>query len=206
MMEFEREWPEDLREAMNRIMYYHRDGTPYEDEPGRPATIQWAEDHQHMELRRVCLTDFWWGGQLSTVWLGLDHNDAPGARPLIFESMLFGWPYEMDFFGEGKFREAHSDLDMWRWSTEKDAIAGHSRLVREYRYPWRTIGWKECFAWGWSWFKSWDKGSADKRNVWSLFEENNHPKMAMEDMTRYLNEQTERLRGRREEKKHDEQV
>lgn len=59
----------------------------------------------------------WWGGWLSTVWLGLDHSHGEG-KPLIFESMLF--------------YKSWSEIDMDRYSTEKEAFEGHERMKKEW--------------------------------------------------------------------------
>jgi hypothetical protein len=56
---------------------------------------------------------------VSTVWLGLDHSFG-GARPLIFETMVFGPGHPMD-------------QEQWRYSTEAEARAGHERVVGEVK-------------------------------------------------------------------------
>jgi hypothetical protein len=59
--------------------------------------------------------------EVSTVWLGLDHNhlgrlhpDLP-YLPKIFETMIFG---------------GDLDLEQWRYSTEEEALAGHAETVK----------------------------------------------------------------------------
>ena len=49
---------------------------------------------------------------VSTVWLGLDHS-YDGGPPLIFETMVFG---------------GGLDLEMERYSTEAEALAGHAAM------------------------------------------------------------------------------
>lgn len=69
------------------------------------------------------------GVTVSTVWLGIDHSffgdrGAPGYRPIIFETMLFGGDY---------------DQELMRYSSEVDAVAGHARVVADLeagRPPW----------------------------------------------------------------------
>lgn len=175
----------------DRPMYYRRDGTPYTDAPGLSATVAWAQDFE-IANRRVCRTEFWWGGHLSTVWLGLDHNYSPHGQPLIFETMLFTWEFETDAFDNGDFSEVHPEEGCWRYSTEKEAIAGHSDLVREYRYPWRHLA-----SWAWSWFESWEPQHAKKTNTWSLFEPFLEPHMKTSDLLEKMKKKTIRLETRK---------
>ena len=60
---------------------------------------------------------------VSTVWLGLNHNYADGP-PLIFETMVFGRE-DAGKSGDECFCE--------RYSTEAQAVAGHSRVVEGVR-------------------------------------------------------------------------
>lgn len=54
--------------------------------------------------------------QVSTVWLGVNHNWADDGAPSLFETMVFGG-------GEAQ------DQTMWRWRTEGEARAGHAEIV-----------------------------------------------------------------------------
>lgn len=100
---------------------YRRDGTAYPDT--QAGLFAWCKDFENMDLRRIEETILWWGGRISTVWLGLDHSFG-GREPLIFETMLF------------------PSNDMDRYSTEKEATEGHKRFVKKYRwrfwYKWRS--------------------------------------------------------------------
>lgn len=62
----------------------------------------------------------WWGGFLSTVWLGLDHSLTFGSgldrKPIIFETMLF-------FHGKS--------LTQNRYSTLREAQEGHRKFKEE---------------------------------------------------------------------------
>jgi hypothetical protein len=62
--------------------------------------------------------------EVSTVFLGLDHNWGGGA-PLLFETMVFGAPllFETMVFG-GEY-----DQEQWRYSTWEEAEEGHKRVV-----------------------------------------------------------------------------
>src|SRR5262245_48085717 len=53
------------------------------------------------------------GGDISTVFLGLDHSFGQGP-PMLFETMIFGGEY---------------DQEIERYSTWKEAEAGHRRWV-----------------------------------------------------------------------------
>ena len=66
--------------------------------------------------RRVALTVLAPGVEVSTVFLGIDHQFGDGP-PLLFETMLF------------------SDYDEkeWRYSTWDEAVAGHERVVAELK-------------------------------------------------------------------------
>ena len=96
--------------------FYRRDGT-------RCDLMEWAHSLERHEDRIVKQHRFWWGGRLSTVWLGLDHSFGEGP-PLIFESMVFA---------PGSRPE---ELDQVRYSTEQEALLGHARLLRKHFLPW----------------------------------------------------------------------
>jgi len=87
--------------------YYRRDGTPCE-------MLEWAESFENPELKIVAQTELP-EGEVSTVWLGLDHQFGDGP-PLIFETMVFG--------GE-------LDQECERYSTEEEAKAGHERWIQK---------------------------------------------------------------------------
>ena len=57
------------------------------------------------------------GYEVSTVWMGLDHNWM-GGQPMIFETMVFSKD------GGGY---------MERYSTESEARAGHKRIVNSWK-------------------------------------------------------------------------
>jgi hypothetical protein len=85
----------------------------YYDRQGRPITArQFAETHSAQ--MRVALTKVG-AYEVSTVWLGIDHNHW-GGRPILFETMVFA---------EGSTMDHHCD----RYHTEAEAIAGHENVV-----------------------------------------------------------------------------
>jgi hypothetical protein len=85
-------------------MYYGWDGQPISQE-------EWLAGFA--EPRHVDRTDLGKLGDVSTVWLGLDHRFGSGP-PLIFETMVFGGP-------EDQYQE--------RYSTAEQARQGHEAVV-----------------------------------------------------------------------------
>ena len=87
----------------------------YYDRAGNPLTLwEWAEKIDLKE-RIVEQTEISTDVRVSTVWIGIDHNFLnPGNPPLIFETMVFGGP---------------NDLECHRYSTEEEARLGHSGVV-----------------------------------------------------------------------------
>lgn len=57
------------------------------------------------------------GSSISTIFLGLDHQNGNGP-PLLFETMIFEGPFDGDCF---------------RWSTWEEAEAGHELAVKKVR-------------------------------------------------------------------------
>jgi hypothetical protein len=88
----------------------------YYDWTGRPISLgQWArlfEDERHISEDRIGDVD------ISTVWMGLDHNFLANGPPLIFETMIFGGVL---------------DGECWRYATEREAREGHARAVELVR-------------------------------------------------------------------------
>ncbi len=84
--------------------------------------------------RRVAETTLWWGGYVSTVWLGLDRSRW-GGPPLIFETIIF-----LD-------SDLEVDVDLDRYSTEAQAVQGHAAMVKKWRFPiWFLL--KTLFSFG----------------------------------------------------------
>lgn len=90
------------------IDYYDKQGAPLtrEEYSELLAAIGW-------DYKRVAKTEI--GDiQISTVWLGLDHQYGDGP-PLIFETMQFG---------------GNDDQECERYSTIEEAKAGHDAWVK----------------------------------------------------------------------------
>jgi hypothetical protein len=78
---------------------------------------QWFEDFNN---RIVDYTDITSQMRVSTVFIGLDHRFSSDGPPLVFETMIFGGPEEID-------------QTMWRYSSWDDATTGHKAAVRRAR-------------------------------------------------------------------------
>jgi hypothetical protein len=95
------------------------DGSTWYDRDGEPVPILVATDLLADPDYKIVKQDVFVYDdrpvQVSTVWLGLDHNWWPGRPKRIFETMIFG----------GKL-----DLQQWRYSTEEEAMEGHEEAVK----------------------------------------------------------------------------
>jgi hypothetical protein len=95
-----------------------RDGVRYYDRQGHPMSMDaWTVALVDNDTRRVAFTEM--GNiEISTVWLGLDHNFWCSGSPLIFETMVFGGEY-----------------NNWqqRYCTEEQAKVGHNQVVAALR-------------------------------------------------------------------------
>lgn len=96
------------------------------DRQGRPLPHATVEDYQAIErlvtnasYKRVAETTLPDGIWVSTVWLGVDHQWGSGP-PLIFETMVF--------LGRG----GGCEIDVARYSTEEEALAGHKAMVQKW--------------------------------------------------------------------------
>ena len=108
--------------------YYDRDGNTISD-------FEWAKlfsDEEYKIIAKHTQTTQFAGVTVSTVWLGIDHNFLQEGKPMIFETMVF------------RNQEGVS-LDMdeitYRYSTEKQALAGHDICVYN---AWRWIRGVPC--------------------------------------------------------------
>lgn len=110
----ERRMSEDALTPRWGVRYYTRTG-----EPTNLAGFV-AEYEKDWTVARTAL----FAGRISvsTVFLSLDHNLVPSKRPSIFETMVFVRDDE---------DSALQALDnvCWRYSTEAEALAGHTRAV-----------------------------------------------------------------------------
>jgi hypothetical protein len=108
------------------------------DENGeaQPADfMQWArleKNHRQRVIERAELTRQLPGLEaevycVSTVFIGLNHQYMPGRKPLWFETMVFGPPYERYYEIFKKTQPCRDDLWMERCTTRAEALAMHAR-------------------------------------------------------------------------------
>ena len=90
---------------------------PYYDRAGNPITLEEVSrllgDFPYKVVAKTTIGD----SEISTVWLGIDHNWG-GGPPLIFETLVFGG--------------ALAD-EMYRYPTEADALKGHALMCERVR-------------------------------------------------------------------------
>jgi hypothetical protein len=77
---------------------------------------KWA--HSFEGTNRVVAKTELEGAEVSTVFLGIDHQFEEGGPPLLFETMVFGGPH---------------DQEQERYSTWEEAEAGHARMVEHVK-------------------------------------------------------------------------
>jgi hypothetical protein len=91
----------------------------YYDRNGKPMSLtEWAQAFD-AEDRHIGYTNVG-KYEVSTVWLGLDHNWTEGGPPLIFETMVFNRRATKNRF---------SELYCARYRSEREAKAGHDLVV-----------------------------------------------------------------------------
>jgi hypothetical protein len=91
------------------------------DDERRPVRCDnhklWGEMMEDISRRRVARTQVTDKVHVSTVFLGIDHRFIGNGPPLLFETMIFGGPEEID-------------QAQWRYSSWDDAETGHAAAVR----------------------------------------------------------------------------
>lgn len=90
--------------------YYDRNGDPMPMEAWLQALSGYG--------KRVAHTKTKMGIDVSTVWLGINHQFGPNKPPLIFETLCFPGA------DDGK-----------RYTTEIEALKGHLEFVEKYGGP-----------------------------------------------------------------------
>ena len=76
------------------------------------------------DKRRVALTSV---GKytVSTVFLGVDYNFTDSRKPILFETMVFN--------EESRECGENFDINIERYSTRKEALAGHEKIVEKVK-------------------------------------------------------------------------
>lgn len=135
--------PPDYAEIWDRV-----DGTHF-DRKGNPISMRnYARLHngEYSVVKQEYVANYW----VSTVWLGINHSFGHGP-PLIFETMVFDadapdyrlfdylpddWKFEdglPDDLPERPEVTRWQELDMDRYTTEEQALAGHAKIVQELK-------------------------------------------------------------------------
>lgn len=81
--------------------------------------LLWANQFENANARRIGLTKVG-KYEISTVFLGIDHNFRGQGEPILFETMVFEPP-------------SYSDIDMDRCSTYLEAEKMHVEFVEKYK-------------------------------------------------------------------------
>lgn len=77
----------------------------------------WARSYENFEKnKRIAYTDINDKCNVSTVFLGMDHNYRRTGDPILFETMIFGGPL---------------NEETWRYTTYDDAERGHAEAVTQ---------------------------------------------------------------------------
>jgi len=98
---------------MFRRIYYVLDAN---GEPERcDDWMRWAKWFEDTPARIVAREELPNGVQVSTVFLGLDHNFFGRGAPVLWETMIFGGP--------------HNDLQV-RYTSRAAALDGHAQAVQ----------------------------------------------------------------------------
>ena len=98
-----------------RSLHYDRDGRPM-------GLDEWVVRFEDMEYKRVALTSVG-PFNVSTVWLGTDHNWSGEGPPIIFETMVF--------CGDDRASRTWEDYQV-HYCTEAEALEGHEHAVRHF--------------------------------------------------------------------------
>lgn len=89
----------------------------YDPDGNMISLIEWTNIWKKTN-RVVAKTDLPGGAHVSTVYLGLDHRYGYGP-PLIYETIVFN----------------PDEVDMQRYSTREEALAGHAEMVAKWTPP-----------------------------------------------------------------------
>jgi hypothetical protein len=92
--------------------YVLKDREPVPTDDIREWGRMYKSDNRHVALDDID------GVKVSTVFLGLDHNWADEGPPVLFETMVFGGPL---------------DMEMDRYCTWDEAEKGHAAMVERVK-------------------------------------------------------------------------
>jgi hypothetical protein len=106
----------------NSKYIWEDDGTLRQVEDGLDQWGKWYEPRRRGRHVADTLIKFKNGNtrRVSTIFLGIDHNWGPGAKPVLWESLVF---FDKDSF---------SEIDGRRYSSAQEAWEGHWALVHKH--------------------------------------------------------------------------
>lgn len=111
-----------------KYLYYDRNGKGLDlfafAKLMEPKYYKNAEEYSKAKVVKQEAT--WMGFRVSTVWLGIDYSFHSYDDPLIFETMVFG-------------HRGYSNLYCNRYTTEKEAMDGHKKVVRNWSNPFYVV-------------------------------------------------------------------
>ena len=93
-------------------MFYNKEGK----EISVQEFTKLFEDKNYQVIKQDKLSN---GYFISTVWLGINHSFVFSEKLLLFETMVFD--------------SNKSSVEQKRYSTEKQALRGHKRFIKEYK-------------------------------------------------------------------------
>ena len=82
-----------------------------------PDLLVWAAWWGNRENRVIARTELPGGILVSTIFLGLDHSFGFSKVPILYETMIFGGPFDAREY-------------LTRYATREEAIEGHKRAVK----------------------------------------------------------------------------
>jgi hypothetical protein len=105
------------------------------DERGEPVpepdTVKWGEwlESAYKTGSRRLASDTIGPYYVSTVFLDVDHQFLDGGPPVLWETIIFGTEEEFEII-PGKRRRVHKTVDMFRYTSRAEALAGHAKAVK----------------------------------------------------------------------------
>lgn len=99
------------------LRWYDRDGKPITQQQAAALSKDNPEYYRVARTRVFAPDDLETGWDISTVWLGFDHNYGRSGPPIIFETMVFA----LDSDGD--------EVEMQRYATLAEADQGHRAMV-----------------------------------------------------------------------------
>jgi hypothetical protein len=110
-------------------LWYDRDGAPLTDYTEIEKLLG---DYDYKIVEKETVTHEGHDYHISTIWLGMNHNlSFVGDTPIIFETMIFGDNDGHENFGDNDEHENYLADAARRYSTEKQAKAGHKQVKKD---------------------------------------------------------------------------